>query len=147
MTATGHAVIGTVIAAKIGNPALAIPIALASHVAADFFPHWDMATNRKKKTKQKIFLQTFFDVIIGFVLSFILLQVFFPTTNVLYGFFIVFISQSFDWIMAPYYFFNIKIFKWMYDFQKKFDHELNKPWGIINQVGILVLIVILAKIF
>jgi hypothetical protein len=35
MTATGHALIGTVIAAKIGNYALAIPIALGSHFLAD----------------------------------------------------------------------------------------------------------------
>jgi len=34
MTATGHAIIGTVIAAKIGNPYLAIPLAIVSHLAA-----------------------------------------------------------------------------------------------------------------
>ena len=58
MTATTHALIGTIIAAKIGNPALAIPIAIASHIAADAIPHWDTATNRKKKTfkKENVFL-------------------------------------------------------------------------------------------
>lgn len=39
MTATAHAIIGTVIAAKVGNPVLAVPIALASHIIADAIPH------------------------------------------------------------------------------------------------------------
>ena len=54
MTATGHAIIGTVIAVKIGNPALAVPLAIASHIAADAFPHWDEGTNSKKKVRKDL---------------------------------------------------------------------------------------------
>ncbi|OGH19863.1 MAG: hypothetical protein A3D74_02920 [Candidatus Levybacteria bacterium RIFCSPHIGHO2_02_FULL_37_13] len=149
MTATGHAVLGTIIAAKIGNPILAIPLAVASHIAADIFPHWDTATNRDKKGKKRVIIESFFDLIFGLLLSYTIIFLLFPQTNFLYVLFLILAAQSLDWLMIPYYFFNINfpLFKWAYKFQKSFNHDLDKPWGIINQVAVLVLIVILAKIF
>lgn len=149
MTATSHAVLGTVIAAKIGNPALAIPIAIVSHFAADAIPHWDVATNRRKKNKKRLIIDAFFDVIISFVLSFIILSLFFPKTSFSYAFLIIICSQLFDWLMTPYYLFNIDLppFNWAYHFQKRFDHELDKPWGIITQVGVIAVVLTLAIIF
>ncbi len=149
MTATGHAVIGTVIAAKIGNPALAIPLAIASHALADSFPHWDPATNRKDKGIKQVTREAFFDVVLGFALSYILIQLLFPQVNIFYAFTIIIASQLLDWIAAPYYFFKIKFapFVWSYKFQKKIEHRLDKPWGIINQIAIIALLVVLAKIF
>lgn len=145
MTATGHAIIGTVIAAKIGNPALAIPIALASHVAADLFPHWDEGTN-EKKTKKKIALQAVFDVLFGFGISYLIIFFLFPQTNLFYAFVIIITSQAFDWLTAPYYLFGVKFFKVFYKLQKTFDNSMKAPWGIINQIAILILLVALAKI-
>ena len=147
MTATTHALIGTIIAAKIGNPALAIPIAIASHIAADAIPHWDTATNRKKKTFKKLFIHSFIDVILGFVLSYLLIFLFFPKTNLLYVFLMIIASQFFDWATAPYYFFKIKAFKWTYSFQKLFDHDLDLPWGLITQIILILGLVFLAKAF
>lgn len=149
MTATGHAVIGTVIAAKIGNPALAIPLAIVSHLAADAFPHWDTATNGGRKNPQKLLVNSFVDVSFSFVLSLAIFTYVFPHINPIYGLLIVVSSQLLDWLTAPYYFFNIKLppFTWTYKLQKIFDNELDKPWGIINQVGILALLLLLAKIF
>lgn len=133
MTATAHALIGTLIAAKFNNPALAVPIALTSHIVADFIPHWDPATNIKKKGKQKVIFECILDVVFGFILSYLILKSFFPQTNIAYGFFIVFISQFFDWAMVPYYFFGVKPFRIFYRFQKIFDRELNEPWGLVTQ--------------
>ncbi|MEX2007294.1 MAG: hypothetical protein WD992_00790 [Candidatus Levyibacteriota bacterium] len=149
MTATGHAVIGTVIAAKIGNPALAIPLAIASHIAADYFPHWDFATNRKEKGKNKVLQEAKADVVFGFIISFLIIELLFPYVNLFYAFIIIIAAQSFDWLMAPYYFWNIKFapFVWAHSFQKKIENRLDKPWGIINQIAILALLVILAKLF
>ncbi len=147
MTATAHAVIGTVIAAKIGNPGLAIPLAFVSHIAADLVPHWDVGTNRHFKTRRQMRIQAALDVITSFALSYFLISFFFPQTNLLYAFIMIIAAQSFDWLMAPYYFFGIKQFKWAYDFGKKTNKELDKPWGIITQVVILIAIVTLAKIF
>lgn len=149
MTATGHAVIGTIIAAKIGNPALAIPLAIASHFVADFLPHWDTGFHREQKSKGKFFLQSVIDVLTGFVVSYILIQVFFPTTSTEYAFLIVVMAQLPDWLTAPYLFFDLKYppFIWIYKLQKIFDRPYEMPWGFMNQVAILAAIVILAKIF
>lgn len=148
MTATGHAIIGTVIAAKIGNPYLAVPIALLSHIAADLFPHWDTATNVDKKGKERVIAETFFDIALGFFIAYFLIAYVFPTTNPIYTIFIILAAQSLDWLTAPYYFFKIKTppFTWAYNFQKMFDNKLKEPWGIINQIVILFIIVFLAKI-
>ena len=147
MTATAHAVIGTIIAAKVGNPALAIPLAIASHFVADAIPHWDTGTNWREKNKIRFFLESFFDVALSFVLSYILIALFFPTLKIPYAFFIVVVSQLPDWITAPYLFFKIKIwpFREMYEFQRGFNVRLDKPWGIITQVLILIILLIIAK--
>jgi len=149
MTATGHAVLGTVIAAKVGNPALAIPLAIASHIAADIFPHWDTATNIRKKGRRRVIIESFFDLVFGFLISFVIVFLLFPKTNLFYVLFLILVSQSLDWFMIPYYLFrnNFPLFKYAYKFQKSFNHSLDKPWGIINQVAILILIVVLAKMF
>jgi hypothetical protein len=149
MTATGHALIGTVIAAKIGNPALAVPIALASHFAADAFPHWDTGLHRKENGKKKFLIQSAVDVAAGFILSYLLINLFFPGTNLSYAFFIIIIAQLPDWLTAPYLFFDMNFppFSWVYKVQKVFDNELVAPWGVINQVAAVILIIALAKFF
>ena len=147
MTATGHAILGTVIAAKIGNPALALPIAIASHFVADAFPHWDTATNIRRKGKKRVMIEAFLDVTMGFIISYLILQFLSPQTNYSYAILIVLAAQLPDWLTAPYYFFKIAFFKKAYTLQKIFDNKLNKPWDIINQIAVLALIVILVKIF
>lgn len=147
MTATSHALIGAIIAAKIGNPALAIPIAIASHIIADAIPHWDTATSRSKKTFKKMFIHSFFDVAIGFALSYLLISLFFPTTNLAYAFLIIIASQFLDWATALYYFFHFKAFKWVYSFQKLFNNDLDLPWGLITQIVLVVALIVAAKVF
>lgn len=150
MTATGHAIIGTVIAAKIGNPALAIPIAVASHVAADLFPHWDPGTNRDKKSYNKFFSGAVADVLSSLIITFLIIVFIFPKTDLLYAYAVVFAAQFFDWASAPYVFLKINnppVFKWFYRFQKHFDNRLDKPWGIIGQVAVLVALVAIAVQF
>jgi len=141
MTATGHAVIGTVIAATVVNPLIAIPLALASHIVADLFPHWDPGTNRTKKSHSEFFSGAAIDVASSFIITFLLVIFLFPETNLIYAYIIVFAAQFFDWASAPFIFFKIKnppIFEWFYWFQKKFDNRMDKPWGIIGQVAVLV---------
>lgn len=146
MTATSHAIIGLVIAAKISNPYLAIPLAVASHVVADLFPHWDTGTNHNKKTGKRFFFESAIDVTAGFLLSYVFLNLFFPTTSLVYAFFVIIASQLLDWGSAPYVFFKIRTFPFpqLYYFQKRFDSRLDKPWGIINQVIIVLVILAIA---
>jgi hypothetical protein len=150
MTATGHAVIGVVIAATIPNPLIAVPLALGSHLLADLFPHWDAGTNRSKKSKQRFLMEAVADVILSLAVTFFLVLYLFPQTDLIYAYLIVFFAQFFDWITAPYLFFKIEkpgIFKWFYEFQKKyFDTRLDKPWGIIGQVTLLILLIGIAMV-
>lgn len=145
MTATAHALVGTVIAAKIGNPALAIPIAIASHVVTDAIPHWDTGSHRKEKTWNALVGHTFLDVVLGFILSFLLIYFIFPGTSYIYAFVMIIAAQSFDWLTAPYYFLKYQAFKPFYRLQKSFENEIDKPWGIITQVATVVILVALAK--
>lgn len=147
MTATGHAIIGTVIAMKLQNPALAVPIAFASHIAADMIPHWDTATNSEKKSKKLTLIESFFDVILGFAVSYTIIFLFSPQTSIVYAFSIVIASQLLDWATIPYYFLNIKFppFKWIYDFQKLFDNTKDKPMGIIYQAAAVIVFVLAAS--
>jgi len=147
MTATSHALIGTIIAVKVGNPVLAIPIAIASHIALDAIPHWDTATNRRKKTFKRMFTDSFFDVVISFALSYLLIILFFPKTNFGYAFTIIIAAQLLDWITALYYFFHIKAFKWVYSFQKLFNNDLDLPWGLATQIILIIALVVMAKVF
>lgn len=147
MTGTAHAIVGTVIAAKIGNPALAIPIAIASHVALDLIPHWDTATNRKTKSKRRLFIDSGVDVLTALTVSYSVLVLLFPHTNLFYAMAIIFFSVLPDILFAPYYFLNIKQFKWAYDFGKMTNSELDKPWGVATQAAVVIAVIILGKIF
>lgn len=146
MTATAHAVIGTVIAAKISNPYAAIPLAVASHIVADMIPHWDVGTNARKKTKKRLVLESVADVLISFALSYWLINRFFPITDLYYAFIMVIAAQGLDWLMSPYYFLGIKQFKWAYNIGKATNTEIDKPWGIIYQVAFLVLVLVVGLI-
>lgn len=146
MTATAHAVIGTVIAAKIGNPALAIPLAFLSHFAADMVPHWDTAFGSPKKNKKRILVETIGDVILGFSLSYSIIVFLFPGTNIFYAFLMIIVAQLPDWMFAPYYFFDIKSLKWAYDLGKNTNVSIDKPWGVITQIVSVSAVILLGKL-
>lgn len=147
MTLTAHAVVGTVIAAKIGNPALAIPIAVLSHAILDMVPHWDAATNRKDKSRRRLFVDSFVDGLTAISVSYSVIALLFPYTNLSYAAIIVFFSLLPDILMAPYLFFKIYFFKWAYDFGKITNTELDKPWGVFTQLAIVLAVIFLGKIF
>lgn len=149
MTATGHALIGTVIAAKIGNPVLAVPIAIGSHFLADALPHWDTGYHREHKSNTKFFVESAIDVLTGFVLSYALIQLFFPSTNLGYAFLIIIMAQAPDWLTAPYLFLNMKSapFSWIYKLQKMFDSRLGLPWGFVNQAAVVTAVIVFGRIF
>ncbi len=149
MTATGHAVIGVAIAAVFPNPVVAIPIALLSHIAADAFPHWDAGTNRSKKPNDRFVNEAVFDLVLSYVLTFVLITFLFPQTSLAYAYVIVIAAQFLDWASAPYVFLKITnppFFYWAYKFQKKFDNRLDRPWGVIGQVSVLVVLLLMAMI-
>lgn len=150
MTATGHAVIGTVIAATIPNPFIAAPLAIFSHLLVDLLPHWDVGTNEHKKPRKRIMHEAMIDVVLGFIVSYLLIIFVFPQTNLFYAFVMIILSQAFDWGWAPYYFFHLNIppFSTIFHFcDRYFNTKQDKPWGIINQVVLLVLLIVIAKYY
>lgn len=142
MTATAHALIGASLAVKVVNPAIGIPLAIISHFVADLIPHWDEGTNHRQKSMTRIRLEATADVLLGFVLVFLLFRNF---TDPIYLFAMVIAAQLPDWLEAPSAWFNIKIppFSWMDWLGHKLQSRLALPWGLVTQivvVGIMLLI-------
>lgn len=148
MTATGHAITGTVLAAIIPNPFIGIPVAILSHIACDAFPHWDTGTNMRKYPRRQFIIGSFVDLGISLIVPFFLITSLFPQTDLFYTYTMVISAQGMDWISAPYNFlrWNFPPFNTMHKFQKLFDNRLDKPWGIIAQVWVLLLLIAYAKL-
>lgn len=94
-----------------------------------------------------MFTDSFIDVVLGFVLSYLLIIFLFPATNLAYAVLIIFASQFLDWATALYYFFHLQAFKFVYSFQKLFNHDLDLPWGLVTQIIPVLTLVVLAKLF
>lgn len=140
MTATAHALIGAAIAAKIVNPWLAIPLAIVSHIALDLVPHWDAGTNKRKKTLEKFRMEAVVDVLLGFLLSYV---IFWNRVDPVYMFIIIIASQLPDWLQVPTSMFNIKVppFTWVYQLGHKTQTRMQLPWGLVTQIVIVGIIV------
>lgn len=147
MTATGHALIATLIVAKFQNPYLSLPLAFASHFACDVIPHWDSGTHHHEKTKNRLFIEAGIDVGLSIILSYVL---YYYIGGQEYGILLlgIFLSQLPDWLTAPYFILHMKspLVSWskqMYHFQHKINSRLDKPWGIVTQIGTIILLYIL----
>lgn len=144
MTATGHALIGTIIAAKFNNPYLAVPLSFVSHFAFDVLPHWDPGTHHREKTKRRLFYEATADVLVGFVASYFLYIMITAEANFLLLYACVIAAQLPDWITAPYFILNIKHplvawSKWTYKIQHVLNNRLENPfWGVMTQIGAVV---------
>lgn len=140
MTATAHALIGASIAAKIPDPLIGIPLAIISHIFADLIPHWDAATNHRKKSALRLKIEAALDVILGFSLSYLL---FGNSVNPTYLFTMIIAAQLPDWIETPAFMFNIKVppFSWAQWLGHNLQSRMQLPWGLATQVvtvGLLV---------
>lgn len=108
-----HTIVGAAIAVKIGNPALALPLALISHFILDPIPHWNphLYTELKKdgrvSNKSKIFMTG--DVLLSLIAGFFIAFQMLPNTalfiTVLLG---AFAGVFPDIIKAPFYLFKVK---------------------------------------
>ncbi len=149
MTATGHALVATLIVAKIPNPYISLPLALVSHFACDLIPHWDAGTQHKKKSRERLFYEAAADVIVSIVASYILYGPFLGQSNYILLYVAVFLSQAPDWITAPYLIFrtNNPLVSWsrhMYRIQHELNARVESPfWGIATQVGTVILLYLL----
>lgn len=141
MLETPHVVIGALIATKIANPVLAIPLSFLSHFALEQVPHWNPHLNTEKKKYGKITTQStaivIGDVIVSLALGGFIATRFMPdfgrTLTVLFSSFFAVLP---DVIEGPYFFLNMKsefIDKWI-KFQKALQVDTTPFWGLATQV-------------
>ncbi|MCR4324362.1 MAG: hypothetical protein NUV69_01605 [Candidatus Curtissbacteria bacterium] len=143
MTATAHALIGASLAVKFVNPYVGIPLAIISHFLADLVPHWDAGTNRRKKTIMRLRMEATVDVLLGFVLVFL---IFGRMVEPVYLFVMVIAAQLPDWVEAPSSKFGIHIppFSWVEWLGHRLQNRMQLPWGFVTQVVVVGVIVIAA---
>ncbi|OGH16173.1 MAG: hypothetical protein A3C30_02720 [Candidatus Levybacteria bacterium RIFCSPHIGHO2_02_FULL_40_18] len=139
-----------------GNPLLAVGASFVSHFVADVVPHWDSGTHWRKKTKERLRREAIIDVLVGFILSYILYSLILQKgppmalANYPFVFLCIIAAQAPDWLTAPSWMFG-KDFpgsSFMYEIQHRLNVKLDKPWGIITQILALIwLYLILFVIF
>ena len=144
MLETPHVVVGAAIAIKVANPALALPLALASHFILERVPHWNPHLNTEKekygrptaKSTKIVIVDTTLALLAGFYIASQVL----PDTR----HFIVIIAASFfsvlpDVVEGPYFFFNVKtalIKRWI-KFQKSLQVDTTIIPGLATQIVII----------
>jgi hypothetical protein len=136
MTATAHALIGASLAAKIANPLLGIPLAIASHFLVDLIPHWDAGTNHRKKSQVRLVAEAALDVLLGFALAFLIFR---NQVDLRYLFVMIIAAQLPDWLEAPSFMLGIKIppFSWMDWIGHKIQSRIQLPWGLLTQIVVV----------
>jgi len=138
MTATAHALIGGAIASTIPNPEIGLSLAFISHPLLDLIPHWDFANNWRTKNKVRLFIEASLDLGFGVILAYFL---FGQNVNLWYFLGCIFVSEVWDIIEAPYWFFNWRFppISWIYNIQSRMQGKAKLPWGIITQILIVIL--------
>lgn len=145
MTATGHALVGALIAGKVGDPVLTAALAFLSHFPCDILPHWDVGMHHVKKKSQTIFYEAVADVLVSYAASFLLFWYILGQRDLILLAVAVFAAHLPDWISFPYFLWKIKFFPFvaMHHVQERMHHTLDKPWGIVTQVALIVILYLL----
>lgn len=145
MLETPHVVVGAAIATKVVHPALAIPLAFASHFVLEKVPHWNPHLNTEtekfgKPTRQSTLIVVA-DVILSLVFGFYIASRALPDT----AHFASILAASFfavlpDVLEGPYFFLNMRneaVKKWV-KFQKSIQVDTTLIPGLLTQVATIV---------
>ncbi len=146
MLETPHVAVGVAIAAKIGNPWAAIPLALASHFVLDKIPHWNphlyTETQKLGHPSQKSTTIAIVDIASAFLLGSAFAFKALPDTKMA----VVILACSLasvlpDVVKYPYYYFKSfrpkMLVTWV-----KFERSMQVDsksifWGIVTQVTVI----------
>lgn len=146
MLETPHVIVGAVLAVKIGNPLLAVPLSFISHLVLDKVPHWNPHIGTEKRTLGRVTQKSkqiiVVDAVVGLIVGCALAGSVLPDL----GLAVTMLLCSFaavlpDLMEAPYYFMNSKadwIDKWV-KFQKSIQADANIFWGNLTQVITIIL--------
>ncbi|MEK7497429.1 MAG: hypothetical protein AAB656_00745 [Patescibacteria group bacterium] len=144
MLETPHVAIGAALAVKVGNPYLAIPLALLSHFVLDRVPHWNphFYTEMKKygKPSKKSTTLAIIDSLVALGLGLTIAASALPDTNK--AILVVVCSLMAvlpDQIKAPFFFFKDKrkglLKKWVI-FERSLQVDTAFWPGILTQVAV-----------
>lgn len=147
MLSIAHGATGALIASKIPNPFISIPLIIISHYVEDRVPHWDVGQGltRKKKSKMAAFLEElFFDFPLSILFVYFVFQVGNPLDwRVWLGWFVGLLP---DFLEFPYLFLNMKFFPikqlavlhgWVH------RSTPQKLWGILPQILVILIVLVL----
>lgn len=140
MTATAHALLGTLIAVRFIDPYAAVPIAIGSHYLTDIVPHWDSGTNLRKKSEKRFVVEGIVDATIAFFVSGFTYYIIFGLTDFIYLYMIVFCALLPDIVtMITRFVLHIKspLWNWNNRLQSVLNQRLQLPWGILTQVIVI----------
>ena len=141
MLETPHVIVGAAIAIKVVNPALAIPLAFASHFILEKVPHWNPHLNSETEKYGRPSKQSTYIVIADVAASLALggyvasraLPDWGQTATILAACFAAVLP---DILEGPYFFLNMRseiIKKWI-KFQKSIQVDIPIIPGLITQV-------------
>ena len=145
MLSIAHGLTGALIATKVTNPFLSVPLIIASHFLEDMVPHWDFGTgiNHNQKDKKIAFLQELF---IDLPLTAIFVYIFFPAQPLAWlGMFIGILP---DLLEAPYIFLNIRfpLLNQFFHFHSTIHHSFPKKFlGLLPQLAVILAVFLLRK--
>lgn len=135
-----HTLVGAAIAVSVQNPALALPLSLASHFITDYFPHWNPHINTELKQQGKISTKSKTVVMLDAGLALMAgTYIAARSGHFVYVMLVCFLAVLPDVVEIPYYFLGLKHISWikkLIDFQRA--HQWNVPafWGIFSQIVI-----------
>ncbi|MBI4059321.1 hypothetical protein HY404_03730 [Candidatus Microgenomates bacterium] len=137
-----HVLVGAAIAAKVGNPALALPLALASHFVLDMLPHWNPSIHSQLKslgkvanpTKKLIAVESTLALIAGLLVATTVLPNYYHAVVVILG---AFMGVLPDVVEIPYYFWGQRGGKLMLayvNFNRSIQNDVPMLPGILVQI-------------
>lgn len=146
MTATAHALVSAAIYRAIPNPAIAIPLAFASHFIMDAIPHWDFGTEWRSRSKMSTGGLAIAETVLGITVAYFLFQ---GKGNNLQLLATIAAGELPDWMEAPWYIFFAshqkqrpgphagfweKLTYRIYRIENVFHTKAGYPFGVITQV-------------
>ncbi len=145
MLETPHIFVASAIAAKTGNPILALSLAFFSHFVLDEVPHWNPHIMTKEgnvkvidpKSMKIIIADSVLALTAGSAIALSFLPDFNKSILVITCCFLAVLP---DLVEAPYIFLNYKkeyLRKWIF-FQKKYQFNTNITWGLVSQLIIII---------
>ena len=142
MRAINHALTGALIGLTVSEPAIALPVALASHYVLDAVPHWDPVSNklspavRQKWQRSKLFKQFLFA---DGALCFLLVLALFVTKphHWLVACFCAFLAAAPDLISINYYIHVLRKKQWKAGLYNRFAKSIQwfeRPIGLAVEI-------------